>query len=108
MRQFTPEELLEMKDKLSEVDIKIDNYEVERKKRTQEIDAKLKVEKQDHKRLLKNLREKSELVSENCFKFIDEETRMVGFYNSEGDLVNSRPAMGNELQKSIFKVQKAG
>ena len=74
MRQFTPEELLEMKDKLSEVDIKIDNYEVERKKRTQEIDAKLKVEKQDHKRLLKNLREKSELVSENCFKFIDEET----------------------------------
>lgn len=107
MRQFTPDELLEMKDKLSEVDIKIDNYQVERKKQTQTIDAKLKVEKEEHKRLLRGLREKSELVSEQCFKFIDEESRMVGFYNSEGDLINSRPAMGNELQKTIFQVQKA-
>lgn len=107
MRQFTPAELLEMKENLSTVAIQMDDLEEEKKDLTANINAKIKTQKVMKKRLLKGLKQKAELVSENCFKFIDEETRMVGFYNSEGDLVSSRPAMGSELQKSIFRLNKA-
>jgi seryl-tRNA synthetase len=106
MRQFSPDELLEMKEELSTVAITMDDLEEEKKDLTSTLNAKIKTQKIRKKRLLKGLKQKSELVTENCFKFIDENTRMVGFYNSEGDLVNSRPAMGNELQKSIFSVSR--
>ena len=34
---------------------------------------------------------------------------MVGFYNREGNLVSSRPAFPNEMQKSIFmEIRKTG
>jgi len=107
MRQFTPDELLEMKEELSNVAITMDDLEEEKKDLTSTLNAKLKTQKVRKKRLLKGLKQKSELVTEDCFKFIDENTRMVGFYNSEGDLITSRPAMGNELQKTIFQVNKA-
>jgi len=106
MRQFAPDELLEMKEELSTVAITMDDLEEEKKDLTSTLNAKIKTQKIRKKRLLKGLKQKSELVTENCFKFIDENTRMVGFYNSEGDLINSRPAMGNELQKSIFSVSR--
>ena len=41
-------------------------------------------------------------VTEDCFKFFDEESKMIGFYNKQGDLVSSRPAFPDELQKTIF------
>lgn len=107
MRQFKPDELVEMKDSLSTVAIQIDDLEGEKKDLTAEINAKIKTQSLQKKKLLKGLKQKAELVNEPCFKFIDDENRMVGFYNSDGDLVQSRPAMGNELQKTIFQVQKA-
>ncbi len=106
MRQFTPDELLEMKEELSTVAITMDDLEEEKRDLSSTLNAKIKTQKVRKKRLLKGLKQKSELVTEQCFKFIHEESRMVGFYNSEGDLINSRPAMGNELQKTIFQVQK--
>jgi seryl-tRNA synthetase len=106
MRKFTPDELLVMKDELSNVAIKIDDLEEEKKDLTTSINAQLKTQKVSKKRLLKGIKQKAELVKEKCFKFIDENTRMVGFYNAEGDLINSRSAMGNELQKTIFQVSK--
>lgn len=42
------------------------------------------------------------VVEEDCYKFFDEETKMIGFYNKECDLVSSRPAFPDELQKTIF------
>lgn len=107
MRKFTPDELLVMKEELSNVAINMDDLEEEKKDLTTSINAKLKTQKVSKKRLLKGIKQKAELVTEKCFKFIDENTRMVGFYNAEGDLINSRPAMGNELQKTIFQVNKA-
>ena len=41
-----------------------------------------------------------------CYKYFDEDTKMVGFYNKEGNLVNSRPAFPNEMQKTMFQVMR--
>lgn len=106
MRQFTSEELLEMKENLSTVAILVNDLEEEKKDLTSEINSKIKAQNVTKKKLLKGLKQKSELVTENCFKFIDDQNRTVGYYNSEGDLVMQRPAMGNELQKSIFSVNR--
>ena len=46
------------------------------------------------------------LLAQNTFKYFDEDTKMVGFYNKEGNLVNSRPAFPNEMQKTMFQVMR--
>ena len=51
---------------------------------------------------IENLKKKAMTVTEDCFKFFDEESKMIGFYNKQGDLVSSRPAFPDELQKTIF------
>lgn len=54
--------------------------------------------------VLSGLKKKSEHVTEICFKFIDPQTREVGFYNEDGELIESRPAYAEELQGNIFQV----
>lgn len=51
---------------------------------------------------IENLKKKVKTVTEDCYKFFDEESKMIGFYNKQGDLVSSRPAFPDELQKTIF------
>jgi len=55
----------------------------------------------ERKLLLLNIKQKAELVTESCFKFLNEEARMACFYNSEGDLVSFRPMTQDEYQKTI-------
>lgn len=51
---------------------------------------------------------KSEYVNELCFKFIDPQTKEVGYYNADGDLIESRPAFADELQGTIFQLNRTG
>lgn len=51
--------------------------------------------------IAKTLKEKAEFVSEDCFKFIDEETRTVGYYDHEGVLRYTRPIRPEERQKTL-------
>ena len=53
---------------------------------------------------LDGLKKKAEFVTERCFKFIDQETREVGYYNENGDLIESRPAYSEELQTTLFQI----
>lgn len=103
MKRFTTDELNEMKESLSDLSIQINDIEEEKKETLKEVNDRLSKLKTKVKDSLKGLKIKSEEVTENCFKFVDEETRMVGYYNNEGDLVYSRPAFGNELQGNLFK-----
>ena len=58
---------------------------------------------------IKALRDKSQTVIEKRYTFLDEDTKMVGFYNKEGNLVSSRPAFQRELQKtSQMDIRKNG
>ena len=101
MKQFSPEEIVEMKDTLSEVAIQINDLEIKGKAFAGEI----KVEKDplttQKKTLLVNIKQKAEFVTENCFKFYDHEVKKVGYYNTEGMLINERPMRADEYQLTI-------
>jgi hypothetical protein len=101
MKQFTPEEIQQQKDELSEVAIKINDIESERKEAMSEFKTALKPLETQKASLLKNIKTKAEFVREECFKFTDFDDRMVGFYNSDGLLVESRPMRPDEAQRTI-------
>ena len=68
----------------------------------EQINLELKPLKEEVKNLREDLKSKGRTVHEKVYRFLDEEERMVGFYNSEGMLVSSRPARRDELQKTVF------
>ncbi len=104
MKRFTPEQLLKMKEELSETAIKINDIEIEKKEVVKDFTAQLKPLIEDRSSILSGLKNKSEHVTERCFKFVDPELREVGFYNEDGELIESRPAYADELQGNIFQV----
>ena len=104
MKRYTPEELQQMKEQLSEVAIDINDIEEEKKEAVTGFKKRLEPLTDTRKELLTGLKQKSVLVTENCFKFVDREERMVGYYNTDGDLINARPCNVDELQGSIFQV----
>lgn len=108
MKRFTPEQLQQMKERLSETAIEINDIEDEKKSLMEVIKEKLKPLTEEKKELLICLKNKAEHVSEDCYKFIDIDAREVGFYNEEGVLIESRPAYADELQRNIFQVNRTG
>ena len=75
----------------------------------EQINLELKPLKEEVKNLREDLKSKGRTVHEKVYRFLDEEERMVGFYNSEGMLVSSRPARRDELQKTVFaEMRKEG
>ncbi len=108
MKMYTHEQLLQMKEMLSEVAIDINDIDEERKTIMSEFKERLKPLNEEKKHLLTGLKNKAQHVNEDCFKFIDTESRVVGFYNQDGDLVESRPAYAEELQTNIFQINRTG
>jgi len=94
-KAFSPEELAKQREDLTDAAIKLADIEEHFKELMKPLEQKKAV-------AIKNLKDKAMVVEEDCYKFFDEETKMVGFYNKEGDLVSSRPAFPDELQKTIF------
>jgi len=103
MKRFTPDQLLKMKEELSETAIEINDIETEKKEIVKDYSARLKPLIEERKAILTGLKNKSEHVTERCFKFIDLEAREVGFYSETGELIESRPAYADELQGNIFQ-----
>lgn len=101
---YTTEELAEKRETLTEVSIRIADIEAELEAAKTKYKELLKPLKRDKASVIENLKLKARNVEEECFKFFDEETRMVGYYNSEGVLVNSRPAFPNEMQGNLFRI----
>lgn len=106
MRRYSPEELTEMKEGLSEVAIAINDIEEERREIAREFKEQLKPIREEKKRILVGLKNKAEFVRENCYKFVNTETREVGYYNQEGDLIDTRSASADELQSNIFQINR--
>jgi hypothetical protein len=107
-RHFTADELTEKKEVLANVDIEITDVEAEKKEAIADFKARLKPLGERRAELVKKLKAKSETVTGNTFKFIDGKTRMVGFYNHLGELVHSRQAMRQEMQKTMFMELRTG
>lgn len=101
-KTFTPEELAKQREDLTDAAIKLADIEEQKKEANAHFKELMKPLEQKKAVAIKNLKDKAMFVEEDCYKFFDEETKMVGFYNKEGDLVSSRPAFPDELQKTIF------
>lgn len=109
MKQISQEEIRYMKDELAETGIEINDIEEEKREVTKVFKSKIDPLKIQRKTLLTNIKNKAIYTKENCYKFVDQEERMTGFYNSEGDLIESRPASADELQATIFQdMRKTG
>ena len=108
MRRFTPEEIQEKKNLLAEKSIVINDISTEAKETSKGFKEQLKPLIEEKSAVLKDLKTKSEFVNEECFKFIDHTEGMVGFYNGEGVLVESRQIRPEESQLTIFRELKNG
>jgi hypothetical protein len=106
MKRFTPEQLVQMKENLSETCIKINDVEDEKREVIKGFKEQLDPLSDERKRLLKGLKNKAEYITEECYKFVDLETREVGYYNQDGDLIHSRPAFPEELQGTLFQLNR--
>ena len=103
MHRFTPEELAQKKELLSEACIKINDIEAEKKEIMDEFKERLKPYNAEKQELLKDIKNGSEYIENaECVKILYHEEKMAGFYNKLGELVYSRPIMPQEMQKTIF------
>lgn len=108
-RVFTPEELAKQREVLTEASIALADIEQAKKDAMAGFKEQAKPYEEQKSKAIENLKAKAETVFETCYKYVDEETKMVGFYNSEGNLVSSRPAFQDELQKTVFaEIRKTG
>ena len=105
--RFTPEELAQKRESLAETSIKINDIEIEKKEVMESFKADLKPLNEQKKELLDNIKKGSEYrENEECVKILDHEERMAGYYNKLGELVYSRPIMPQEMQKTIFNINR--
>lgn len=102
-KAFDADELAKKKTELAEKSIKINDLEEAVKDYKAEVNLELKPLKEDRKILLGDIKAKSRIVREKCYKIVDSDERMACFYNAEGVLVSSRPATKEELSPTIFK-----
>ena len=103
-RVFSPEELAKQRELLTDASIRLADIEEEKKQAMADFKEQAKPYAEQRAKAIQNLRTKAETVTEVCYKYFDEETNMVGFYNREGNLVSSRPAFPDEMQKTMFQV----
>jgi len=108
MKPFTPEQLQGYKEELTELSIKIEEVEGEKKDSAKYFKEQLDPMTKYRSEMVRNIRQKAEYVREVCYKFIDKAERQAGYYNSDGDLIELRPATADELQPTLFDLRKTG
>lgn len=101
-KAFESDELAQKKTEFAEKHIRIAILEEQIKDFKDKINLELKPLREEVNALRDDIKSKGRDVHEKVYQFLDEEDRMVGFYNAEGILVSSRPATKEELQKTIF------
>lgn len=108
MKAFTPEELQGHKEGLAECCMEINDIEERLRLVKAEFRESLKPLMERKTKLLENIRKKSELVTEVCYKFVNQDEKMTYFYNSEGDCIEARQCTADEMQTTIFQHLKTG
>lgn len=101
-KQLPNEEIEALKGRLVENNIQLRDVRADKKAANKEFNDQIKQLEESNDEVTGKLKAKSEFVTEACFKFVDTETREVGYYNREGLLVYCRPGRPEEMQKSMF------
>lgn len=109
VKQLPNEEIDELKDRLVENNIQLRDVRADKKAAMKDFGDQIKQLEESNDETTKKLKERSEYVTEPCFKFIDENAKEVGYYNNEGMLVYSRPARPEEVQRTVFsEIRRTG
>ncbi|WP_042369846.1 hypothetical protein [Bacteroides neonati] len=105
--RFSPEELSQKKELLAETSIKINDIEIEKKEVADGYKEQLKPLNEEKQTLLENIKKGTEYIPhEECVKILDHSEKMAGYYNKLGELVYSRPIMPQEMQKTMFSINR--
>lgn len=99
--QFSEEEMEARKTSLANLDIEISELDAEKKAVQDRIKEKMKPITKHRSKLIDDIKRKYEDVTDECYKFLDRETRTAYYYNGNGDLVRERPMEAQEMQKTI-------
>ena len=99
-KNIASQELDALKDQLVENSILLHDVQEEKRAVTKEFNNRIKKLSEGGAELTAKLKSRTEYVTEPCFKFVDGDE--VGYYNSEGLLVFSRPARPDEKQPQLF------
>jgi len=102
MKPYTRKELQGHKKNLANLSIQIGEIEKKKKEAAKVFKEQLAPLIERQKEIVNNIQQKGEYVNEICYKFIDREEKQTGIYNSEGDLIELRPATADELQPVLF------
>ncbi len=108
MRQYSHDQLAQMKERLSDLMVEVNDIDEEKKAMLAVFKERLEPLMDEKKELLFGLKTKAEFVKEDCYKFVDLQARVVQFYNSNGDLVEERPTFSDELEGTIFQINRTG
>lgn len=103
MKPYTTEQLQGHKESLANVSIQIAELEAKKKESDEYYKGQLKPLKEQRAQMVSNIRAKAEYTTEQCYRFTDQQERMTGFYNEDGDLIECRPATADELQPILFR-----
>lgn len=100
-RSLTNEELDVIKEELAGASIRLEDIDAEKKAAMELFKERIKAAKAEVQAALKMLRTRSEEVTEDCFKMSEIDSTEVGYYNSLGELIESRPMRPSERQRTI-------
>lgn len=101
-RELASDEILELKDNLSDESIRLSKLDEKRKEAMAEFKNEMKPIKTEVARILRLLRTRNEEVEEKVYLIADQDEGMMGYYNSKGQLVHSRLLRGEEKQLRII------
>lgn len=88
-----------LKDRLVENNIQLRDIRADKKAANKMYNEQIKQLEEDGDELTEQLKNKTEYVKEECYKFVEGDE--VGYYNQDGELVHCRPARNEERQMTI-------
>lgn len=107
-RNLTQEELEAIKETICEKSSEIARLEMEKKEAMADYTKQIGEHNAIRKEMLEKWEHKAEYIKGKCYKVLDYETKQAGYYDEDGILVFSRPMQKQEVQRTIFSIQRNG
>lgn len=102
VRDFSEDELTEMKTTLSEVSIILNDTEIEKKEMTAEVNERIKMEKNKRSILLRDLKNKYYENNETVYDIADQEEGTMSTFDFNGNLLSERKLTPKEKQTKLL------
>lgn len=103
-RKFDQAEINEKRADLANVSIQMQELDQELAEYRATIKGKIKPLSERYGKILEELKTGGEWIKGDCYKFVDEDEKMVGIYSPEGYKLEERPMTQEERQRTIMSV----